>query len=299
MIIMTFIPYKINDRGEMKQLKKKDFKLEKELQSLVEDNLKELFGITFLTSEYSTGERHGGRMDTLGIDENNSPVILEYKKNKNQNVINQALFYLDWLVDHKSAFELLVRDTLNEKIEVDWSSPRVLCIAEEFNKYDTYAVDQMKRPIELIQYRVFEDNLFALDILTAAEESKRKGKKTTNKNYSVDDHLTSGTNKTRELFNELRDFTLELADDIVESPRKNYIAYRVIRNFLCLEIHKKHLLLYLSINPAEVDLEYTIVRDMRDIGHFGTGDLEVRVESKDDIKLAKNLIEKAYDNSGS
>ena len=296
---MTFIPYKIKDDGKMKQLKKKDFKLEKELQSLVEENLKELFGITFLATEYSTGQRHGGRMDTIGIDENNSPVILEYKQNKNQNIINQALFYLDWLVDHKSAFELLVRDTLNQKIEIDWSSPRVLCIAEEFNKYDTYAVDQMKRPIELIQYRVFEDNIFALDILTAAEESKTQDKTSTNKNYSVDDHLKSGTDKTRELFDELRDFTLELADDVVESSRKFYIAYRVIRNFLCLEIHKVHLLLYLRLEPDEVDLEHQIIRDVSDIGHYGTGDVEVRVENKDDIELAKQLIEKAYDNSGS
>jgi predicted transport protein len=296
---MVFIPYKIKNNGRMKQLKKQDFKLEKELQSLVEENLKELFGITFLATEYSTGERHGGRMDTLGIDENNSPVILEYKKNKNQNIINQALFYLDWLVDHKSAFELLVRDTLNQKIEIDWSSPRVLCIAEEFNKYDTYAVDQMKRPIELIQYRVFEDNIFALDILTAAEESKGNNKSSINKNYSVDDHLTSGTDKTRELFDELRDFTLELADDVVESPRKFYIAYRVIRNFLCLEIHKGHLLLYLRLSLDEVDLEHEMIRDVSDIGHYGTGDVEVRVESKDDIELAKKLIEKAYNNSGS
>jgi predicted transport protein len=296
---MAFIPYKIKNNGRMKQLKKQDFKLEKELQSLVEENLKELFGITFLATEYSTGERHGGRMDTLGIDENNSPVILEYKKNKNQNIINQALFYLDWLVDHKSAFELLVRDTLNQKIEIDWSSPRVLCIAEEFNKYDTYAVDQMKRPIELIQYRVFEDNIFALDILTAAEESKGNNKSSINKNYSVDDHLTSGTDKTRELFDELRDFTLELADDVVESPRKFYIAYRVIRNFLCLEIHKGHLLLYLRLSLDEVDLEHEMIRDVSDIGHYGTGDVEVRVESEDDIELAKKLIEKAYNNSGS
>lgn len=209
------------------------------------------------------------------------------------------MFYLDWLLDHKSAFELLVRDTLNQKIEIDWSSPRVLCIAEEFNKYDTYAVDQMKRPIELIQYRVFEDNIFALDILTAAEESKGNNKSSINKNYSVDDHLTSGTDKTRELFDELRDFTLELADDVVESPRKFYIAYRVIRNFLCLEIHKGHLLLYLRLSPDEVDLEHEMIRDVSDIGHYGTGDVEVRVESKDDIELAKQLIEKAYDNSGS
>jgi len=134
---MAFMPYEINDQGKIKQIKKKEITLEKELQSLIEKNLNELFGITFLASEYSTGVRHGGRMDTLGIDENNSPVILEYKKNKNQNIINQALFYLDWLVDHESAFEILVRDKLENKVEVDWSAPRVLCIAEEFKKYDT------------------------------------------------------------------------------------------------------------------------------------------------------------------
>src|SRR6056297_122688 len=210
---MAFIPYKINNKGKAIQLERKDLKLEKELQSLVEDNLQELFGITFLASEYSTGERHGGRMDTLGIDENNSPVILEYKRNKNQNVINQALFYLDWLIDHKSAFEILVRDKFNEKVEIDWSSPRVLCIAEEFNKYDTYAVDQMKRPIELIQYRIFEDELFALDILTAAEESKGNNKSSKNKNYSVDYHKKNGSESIKKLFDEIRDFTLELADD--------------------------------------------------------------------------------------
>jgi len=296
---MAFIPYKINDDGKIKQLSKQDFKLEKELQNLVEENLKELFGITFLATEYSTGERHGGRMDTLGIDENNSPVILEYKKNKNQNIINQALFYLDWLVDHKSAFELMVRDTLNQKIEIDWSSPRVLCVAKEFNKYDSYAVDQIKRPIELIQYRFFKDNIIALDILTTAEKGKTQGKSATNKNYSVDKHQQSGTDKTREFFNELREFTLELADDVVESPRKLYIAYRIIRNFLCLEIHKAHLLLYLRLDPVEVDLENQMLRDVSDIGHYGTGDVEVRVESKDDIEIAKQLIEKAYDNSGS
>ena len=146
---MSFIPYKIKDQKAMK-ISRKEIKLEKELQCLIENNLTELFGITFLSSEYSTGEKHGGRMDTLGIDENNSPVILEYKRNQNQNIINQALYYLDWLIDHKGDFEILVRDKLEEKIEVDWSAPRVLCIAEEFNKYDTYAVERMKRPIELI-----------------------------------------------------------------------------------------------------------------------------------------------------
>src|SRR5208283_2243176 len=70
--------------------------LEKPLQSLIEKNLEELLAVRFLATEYSTGKTHAGRIDTLGIDENDCPVILEYKRATNENVINQGLFYLDW-----------------------------------------------------------------------------------------------------------------------------------------------------------------------------------------------------------
>ena len=66
--------------------------LEKSLQTLIEKQLDTFLGITFLASEYSTGPKTGGRMDTLGIDENGVPVIIEYKKATNANVINQGRF---------------------------------------------------------------------------------------------------------------------------------------------------------------------------------------------------------------
>ena len=34
-------------------------------------------------------------MDTIAIDEDNCPVIIEYKLNKNQNIITQGLYYLN------------------------------------------------------------------------------------------------------------------------------------------------------------------------------------------------------------
>lgn len=60
--------------------------LEKPLQTLIEANLDALLGIRFLATEYSTGKTHGGRIDSLGIDENDCPVILEYKRSVGQNV---------------------------------------------------------------------------------------------------------------------------------------------------------------------------------------------------------------------
>ncbi len=110
--------------------------LEKSLQSLIEKHLDTFLGITFLASEFSTGPKTGGRMDTLGIDENGAPVIIEYKKASNANVINQGLFYLDWLLDHKDTFKVLVMERFgaDKAANIDWGSPRLLCIAGDFSK---------------------------------------------------------------------------------------------------------------------------------------------------------------------
>jgi hypothetical protein len=39
-------------------------------------NLETFLGVGFLESEYTTGKTHGGRIDTLGLDENRRPVII-------------------------------------------------------------------------------------------------------------------------------------------------------------------------------------------------------------------------------
>ena len=117
-----------------RELKGTSIALEKSLQNYIEKNLETLLGIKFLASEYSTGKTHRGRIDTLGIDENNSPVIIEYKRALNENVINQGLFYMDWLLDHKAEFKLKVMETLDTKIakNIEWSNPRLICIAGDF-----------------------------------------------------------------------------------------------------------------------------------------------------------------------
>src|SRR5688500_2544989 len=131
--------------------------VERSIQILIENHLNTFLGVRFLQAEYATGKTHGGRIDTLGIDENGCPVIVEYKRSLNENVINQGLFYLDWLMDHKAEFELLVQRKLGPETaaEIEWSTPRLLCIAGEFTKYDAYAVQQIPRSIELIRYRKY------------------------------------------------------------------------------------------------------------------------------------------------
>jgi hypothetical protein len=107
------------------ELSGQSVQMEKALQVLFEQNLESLLGIKFIASEHSTGPVHGGRIDTLDLDEDSCPVIVEYKRAVNENVINQGLFYLDWLMDHKKDFEWLVLERLGRDVakEIDWSAP--------------------------------------------------------------------------------------------------------------------------------------------------------------------------------
>src|SRR5436190_16587309 len=98
--------------GQATELPGASVAIEQTLQRLIETNLETFLGVKLLASEYSTGKSHSGRIDTLGIDENQSPVIIEYKRSTNENVINQGLFYLDWLLDHRAEFELLAMKKL-------------------------------------------------------------------------------------------------------------------------------------------------------------------------------------------
>ena len=176
---MTDIKLFALDEGSAKEIPGSAPALERSLQHLIEQNLETMLSIRLLGSEYSTGPKHGGRIDTLGIDENASPVIIEYKRATNQNVINQGLFYLDWLLDHRAEFKLLVLEKLGETEsgEIDWTAPRLLCIASGFTRYDEHAVQQMNRNIELIRYRRFGENLLMLELVNTilAEQGASSG----------------------------------------------------------------------------------------------------------------------------
>lgn len=144
-------------------IEQKNFALEKELQKLIENNLQTVFNCRFVASEFSTGTQHAGRIDSLALSEEDNPVIIEYKKVESSELINQSLFYLHWIQDHKGDFEIAVQKSLGKKINVDWSDVRVICIAPNYKKYDLHAVQVMGANIELWKYRLFSNNNFYLE----------------------------------------------------------------------------------------------------------------------------------------
>lgn len=282
--------------------------IEKSLQYTIEKNLEVFLGIRFLATEYSTGKKHAGRIDTLGIDENNSPVIIEYKRSINENVINQGLFYLDWLMDHKAEFELMVLKRYGSKVSdsIEWSSPRLLCIAGGFTKYDEHAVQQINRNIELYQYKHFDEGILLLDLVnaTTAQTTSENGNQfskngKSSKTRTVTQNLEAADSVLTSRFEALEAFVESLGDDIQKKVLKNYIAYKRIKNFICIEVHpnSQDLRLYLKVNPSKINLENGFSRDVTNIGHWGTGDLELTINSDEDLEKAKPYITQSYDNS--
>jgi len=279
--------------------------VEKTLQQLMERNLDSFLGVRFLASEYSTGKTHAGRIDTLGIDENNSPVIIEYKRSTNENVINQGLFYLDWLLDHRAEFTLLAMKTLGQDIEdkVDWTNPRLVCIAGDFTRYDEHAVQQINRNIELLRYRHYQAGYLVLELVnatTGVTEPTVTGGGTKPVQYkTVSEYYASAPTELRDLCDSLEAYLLALGDDVTKKTLKLYIAFRRIKNFACVEVHPqtKQLLVYLKVDPDAVTLESGFSRDVRGVGHFGTGDLELRLSSPDDLERAKPVLVASYEAS--
>ena len=283
--------------------------VEKSLQTLIESNLENFLGVRFLASEYATGKTHGGRIDTLGLDENGCPVIIEYKRALNENVINQGLFYLDWLLDHKAEFTLLTVKAFGQPIadKIEWTAPRLICIAGDFTKYDEHAVGLINRSIELIRYRRYGPDLLLLELVNAKTASivdkpasptlKPPAVKGADKTAS--ELLAQAENKLADRFGMLRAMLLALGDDVQENTLKNYFAFKRIKNFACVEVHPGtgQLLVYVKVNPELIKLEAGFTRDVRKIGHFGTGDLEIRISSNDDLKRAEPLIVKSYEAS--
>ena len=293
-----------------------NFMTEKELQSLIEANLAPVFNCRFVSSEFSTGAQHAGRIDTLALSEDNNPVIIEYKKVESSELINQSLFYLSWIHDHRGDFHIAVQKSLGNEVKVDWSDVRVICLAPNYKKYDLHAVQVMGANIELWRYRLFKNACLLLEEIFHRTVSTSQDMVASNKNpvmvaagkkaaltkatgvYSFEQHILGRPEHIKEIVFELKEHIMNLDSAMEEVPKKLYVAYRIAQNIVCMEVKKQKVVLYLKLKPKEIFNPPKISRDVSSIGHFGTGDFEIAVTSPADLRVAKEFIDMAYQRIG-
>ncbi|MEY9841695.1 DUF5655 domain-containing protein [Streptacidiphilus sp. EB103A] len=304
--------FRLDDDGWDVELRGSTVALEVELQRRIEAGMESMLGIRFLASEYPTGPWHRGRIDTLGLDENNIPVVIEYKKGSDNGVVSQAVSYLSWLDSAHHEFEALVKEKLGAEAaeSIDWRNPRIVCIAADFSHHDRVAVKRLRERIDLVRYRVFDGGLLSLLLIDSAPGVHSPGLARRQRrewglaadagagDVKPSVRATSGAAPAclQDLYGEL-DEALTAWGEVEVAPLQHYIAYRRMVNLASVIFRPRHevILVYLRVDPDTVQLEEGFSRDMRGIGHLGTGDLEVRVTSAADLEKAGPLIRRAFE----
>lgn len=295
--------------GKLKKLNSIPLDKEKNLQKLLEDNLFEVLDLRFLDTEYVT--TFGGRIDTLAVDSDGAPVIIEYKRNKNDNVINQALSYLKWLKTQKPGFfEKLIIDKLGkefaDKLKLDWHNPRVICVAESYSKFDIDTVEVVPLRIELLKYRYYDEGIFSLEPVNIPTDynkhfdevrldsaPSKKNRSDIADSHTVDALLRHGTVVIQELFSELRERILSIDETIEEKATSLYVAYRVSNNFAEIYINKTQIKIHLR--PITYDDPRALVQKIPD-GYNWTMDRRTYLTNKEDLDYVCGIVEQSYKN---
>ena len=271
------------------------FSNEAELRDFFADNLDQLLGMRFLAIEYPTTD---GRIDTLAIDETNSPVIIEYKWGQDNAIFVQGLFYLDWLKNNKKHFDLLVADKLGKEEKVNWTSPRVILVAQGFDNRTITAVQQVEN-VELIRYVPYKQDILYLENVYVPSKSKKikeEVSKTTvvsEEVYDINYHLTrhNSDKDIKEIFYKLQEKIQGLpgVEEVID--QKTGITYRTTKSFTRFEFGKK-VMDVLVRNPKYNDPK-NLVKDITT--HMWGYKGRIKIKSITDVDDVFEIIKQSYE----
>jgi len=295
----------LNKNGKLENIKEIDFKLEKDMQILVEQNLKSLLSLKFLATEFSI-ERY--RFDTVAFnDETNSFAIIEYKRGRNESLVDQGYAYLSTLLNRKADFVLLYNESLKVSKSIkdfDWTQTRIYFISTLFTDYQKNATDFSNMPFELYEIKQYSNGLFQIekieknkstkhDLISFGEDQNSEITKVKKEIivYTEDTVLDKGTEITKELYVNLKNRILELGNVAIE-PRKFYIAF-IGRRHIC-DIQKKKLIVTINVKQGDLKDPTSIATDVSTIGHWGNGDYQVLVTDNEILDYLMTLIRQSY-----
>ena len=237
-----------NDKAT--KINPKNFTSELELHKLIDKNLEELFEIRYIKDEHIT-DKHG-RIETLGIDNSNRPVVIEYKKITEKGQLSQANRYVAWIKQNPDSFELLVRKNLNIKGDIDFSNIRIICFAQEYNMDDKCLAPVLGA--ELWKYTYYENNTL---VIVREEEPEQliksskinvsqqkttslKDKKEHKSAKTVEEHFDGASKELETLYEAFHAEVLDISSEIERYTTSSEIIYKTSVNFIALAVQKKN-----------------------------------------------------------
>lgn len=290
-----------------KELKQKDFKNEKELQTYMENNMKAILGFQFIETEFAVGNF---RIDSLAYDkESNAFRIIEYKNIKNGSLVDQGYTYLKLMLERKADFVLKYNEKTNSSLkinDIDWSQSRIVFVSPIYTEYQLNATDFKNIPIDLVKVRKYEDDIVEIDFIKKTSTVKVedaifevKGSKVNKeiKVYSEEDHLTKLNEQQRALYEQLKQTILAL-DDIEVEVKKLYIAFKGRTNIVDVVVKQKSLEVNINMKKGTLKDPLKITRDISKVGHWANGDYRVDIKTEDDIDNLVPLIKQSIKVNG-
>lgn len=299
--------YNINENN-LSLIKKVDFKNERKLQRLTENNLEELFNLKFIATEFQVDNL---RIDTLAYDsESNSFVIIEYKNVKNYSVIDQGYSYLSLLLNNKAEFVLKYNQTFNKnngKEDFDFSQTRVMFISPSYTTYQLKSVEFSDIAFELWKVSKFSNNTVLFDRVnntdtsasikqvTNSDKNKQKVNKEIKK-YTEADTLKGKSEDIVSLYDNLKEYILSQYDDIEIVHLKYYLVFKINNKIIAsLSVLAKSLKVWINLKDNEISDPDNRIRNVSNIGHHGVGDYEFIINSEDDFYYFNRLFKQSYD----
>ena len=243
-----------NNANTLTPVERNSFKLERDIQSLVETNMEVIFGIEFVSTELTVGEF---RLDSLAFDQqSNSFVIVEYKKGHSYSVVDQGYSYLSVMLNNKAEFILEYNEkteTNLKRIDVDWSSSKVIFISPSFNTYQKNSVNFRDVPFELWEIKRFDGGLVSFEqCKSSSTESIEKLSKGDDRSViskvsseikvlSEEDHTGNLSDQLKPIWTTLRE-KLESYADTSFFITKGYISWKRDNTAVCfIHFRKKEL----------------------------------------------------------
>ena len=290
-----------------KLLKQSVFKLEKDIQTFVENHIPDILGeeYEFVCTEFPVGDF---RIDSLAFNkETKSFIIIEDKKVENKSLVDQGLTYLKLLRDRKADFILKyneIKHTNYNVNDIDISQSKVVFFSPYYNKYQIYSSDYQNIPFDLYKITKYEDDI--IDIEKIERNSKEKFNNEIFKEITADDvrneimvytedyHLANVNENIKETYEELKNRIVELGDIDIDY-KKNYIAFKGRRNIVDAEMRKSKIVLFINMKKGTLNDPLNIAIDMSNSGHHGNGDYCVDIYEIDDIDKTIPLIKQSIE----
>lgn len=304
-----------NTLPTLSTLRELPFKLEKEIQTLFEQNIELLSSLKLVKSEFTI---KSNRIDTLAFDtESQAFVIIEYKRSQNYSVVDQGVSYLNLMLDYRADFIVEYNEVHGESLkrnDVDWSQSRIIFVSPSFTDFQKQSTNFKDFGIELWEIKQFENDIITINQIKKSKSAPSIGQMQKGdsseisklakeiKAYSEEDHLQGKSDATVELYETYKNAILNLGADIDVKPQKMVIGFtckgKVFADVLVL---KSELKFWINLKTGNLDDPKLLTRDVANVGHWGNGDYEIRVSDTTNLEYIMSLVKQAlvFDNTHS